>query len=415
MVCSRMATKASCSLARASVCAWTLPVATHGTPRRSASAARPRLSTRSWRWKGRCSSTRKASRPKARSSRRMVGSSRTPWRAQPLRQTRPSAWASTSSRVMRGSPTTREVRVAEPRTRRGPSRRGTGRSEWYTRVWAWARVSSRQRLAHPRASRTSSVRWRGSSDVSSVTVTSAPWMGRRPTQVARGLRELHRARDRVVVGEGQRGVPALQGGGHQLVGQRGAVQEGEGGVAVELDVRHANACSHGGRTECCPLGVCGASRRNNSIIEGKGVSASVGPGVAREFLRRSRAFRSTFAGVRGVCASRPHTSLRARTLAASREVSRNTHESASEDARARDAARAPTTAHSLPSMMQFDAAQRHKRGADDDYARARQSPRTRHTPSRPRVAAATRCESSSVRDSDAPSCTPSTPTEPSMP
>ena len=180
VVCSRMATKASWSLARADVCAWTLPVATQGTPRRAASAARPRLSARSWRWKGRCSSTRKASRPKARSSRRMVGSSRTPWRAQPLRQTRPSAWASTSSRLTRGSPTTREVRVAEPRERRGPSRRGAGCSERYTRVSAWAWVSSRQRLAHPRASRTSRVRWRGSSDVSSVTVTSAPWMGRRP-------------------------------------------------------------------------------------------------------------------------------------------------------------------------------------------------------------------------------------------
>ena len=42
-----------------SACAWTSPVATHGTPRRCARCASPRLRARSWRWKGRWSSTRR--------------------------------------------------------------------------------------------------------------------------------------------------------------------------------------------------------------------------------------------------------------------------------------------------------------------------------------------------------------------
>ena len=48
--------------------------------------------------------------------------------------------------------------------------------------------------------------------------------------------ELHRARDRVVVGQRQRLVAELQRGRDELIGQRGAVQEREGGVAVELGV-----------------------------------------------------------------------------------------------------------------------------------------------------------------------------------
>ena len=54
----------------------------------------------------------------------------------------------------------------------------------------------------------------------------------------RGDRELHRARDRVVVGQGNRFVAQLERGGDDLVGQRGAVQEREGRMTVELDVRH---------------------------------------------------------------------------------------------------------------------------------------------------------------------------------
>ena len=50
------------------------------------------------------------------------------------------------------------------------------------------------------------------------------------------LRELHRARDGVVVGQRQRVVAAFERGGRQLLGLGRPVQEGERGVRVELDV-----------------------------------------------------------------------------------------------------------------------------------------------------------------------------------
>ena len=91
-------------------------------------------------------------------------------------------------------------------------------------------VSSRQRLRQPRASRTSSVRWRPS-----ARSISAPWSARIP-QVASRLGKLHRARHRVVVGQRQRLVAELPRPLRQLVRQRGSVQEGVGRVAVQLDV-----------------------------------------------------------------------------------------------------------------------------------------------------------------------------------
>jgi hypothetical protein len=53
-----------------------------------------------------------------------------------------------------------------------------------------------------------------------------------------GLRELHRSADRVVIGERERRVVPFERGRHQFLRLRGAVQEGEGRVAVELDVGH---------------------------------------------------------------------------------------------------------------------------------------------------------------------------------
>ena len=51
-----------------------------------------------------------------------------------------------------------------------------------------------------------------------------------------GLRELHRPRDRVMVGERQGGVAAFDRGRHELLGLGGPVQKREGRMAVELDV-----------------------------------------------------------------------------------------------------------------------------------------------------------------------------------
>ena len=82
-------------------------------------------------------------------------SSCTPRSAQPLRQTSPSAWSRTSLE-----------------RRRTPARVGPASS----RVCACARVRIRHRFDQPRASSTSSVRWRPSSRS-----ISAPWIGRSPS------------------------------------------------------------------------------------------------------------------------------------------------------------------------------------------------------------------------------------------
>jgi hypothetical protein len=51
-----------------------------------------------------------------------------------------------------------------------------------------------------------------------------------------GLRELHRAAQPVVVGQRERAVPEPRSRAGQLVGKRGAVEEGEGGMGVQLGV-----------------------------------------------------------------------------------------------------------------------------------------------------------------------------------
>ena len=195
-----------------------------GRPSRSASAARPRLSARSWRWNGRCSSTRKRVAPERASSRRIVGSSRTPSRAQPLRQTSPSACSLDGRRASRAA----RRRSARPRARRAcgacARRRAGGRGSTSPRS---RRATSRVRCAAARRRRRRSPR---------------PWIALSPS--GRRLRELHRAVDAVVVGQRERLVALLRRRRRQLVGQRGAVEEREGGVGVELDVRHTNTCSH---------------------------------------------------------------------------------------------------------------------------------------------------------------------------
>ena len=171
---SRTATIASWSGRRERSWAWASPVATAGTPSLSASEASQRLRDRSWRQSGRCSSIRKWSGPKARSSRRArseapAGSPRSqvpataPSRAQPERQTSPSVWRSSSSIGSEG----------------GNASLIPGAS-W--RVPRWASVINRQRLAQPLASSTNRVTWTGRGiRRGTSTVSSQPTMGRTPT------------------------------------------------------------------------------------------------------------------------------------------------------------------------------------------------------------------------------------------
>ena len=235
----RRATKASCSgaaLARVRVdVAGGDASAPPGAPARSASA---RLRARSSRRNGRWSSTRRRSRPEGgeqRAQRRLV--------VDPV--VGAAAQADEAGGVL-GDRGERELRrhvdpphagadqrlvAALPSAALRDPRRLVDRP-------ARVRVRPREQVAQvPPARarpRTSSVRWRPSSRS-----TSAPWIARSPS--ARGrLGELHRARDAVVVGERHRPVAELGRGGGQLVGQRGAVEEREGRVGVELDVH----CEH---------------------------------------------------------------------------------------------------------------------------------------------------------------------------
>ena len=91
VVCSRMATNASCSGARARACAWTLPVATRRHPEPPRERRQPAVARAVVAGERALQLDAQARRARRRrSSRRSVGSSRTPWCAQPVRQTRPS-------------------------------------------------------------------------------------------------------------------------------------------------------------------------------------------------------------------------------------------------------------------------------------------------------------------------------------
>ena len=196
------------------------PVATAWRrPSRSASSASRRLRARSSRWNGRCSSTRRPSRPNAASSRRSVGSSCTPWRAQPLRHTSPAACSSSVSSGTRGR-----------------------------RLAVVARVGVRAR-EDPAQVAPALLRVDQQGDVAAVVEVDLRPVDRLDAEPLRGLRELHRAAEPVVVGQRERAVAELGRGGGQLVGQRGAVEEGEGGVGVELGVHrceHMFACAADG-------------------------------------------------------------------------------------------------------------------------------------------------------------------------
>ena len=92
-------------------------------------------------------------------------------------------------------------------------------------------------------------------------------------------RELHRARDPVVVGDRHRLVPGRGGGRRELRGRRGAVQEGEGRVRVELDVGHEHTF---------------ARDRTSSATQESSSHALIDPtsGTGLERLHRSARWRS---------------------------------------------------------------------------------------------------------------------------
>ncbi len=190
-----------------------LPIATVCTcnvSARSRSAALRRESPRSY---GRCSSTKKRSRPKDRASRAAAFGSCTasPCRAQPERQTSPSLSCS---------------------SRRGSSDGGSGSRPSFGRV---PRVRGGQQPAEVR------VALRGLDEQRDVqaAVEGDLRPGDRPdTEVLCGVRELERPVDAVVVGEGERRVAELGGPGRQLLRLRRAVEERVGRVRVKLDVAH---------------------------------------------------------------------------------------------------------------------------------------------------------------------------------
>ena len=211
----RIATSVSWRSVRRAAWACTLPVATVATPRCSARSRRAVLRRTSPRSYGRCSSTKKRSGPKACASRAAAFGSCTarPLRAQPERQTRPSACSSTKRWADGGS-----ERLTILAARLPGARVRLGQDPAQVRV-ALARLDEQRHVG--------------------AAVERHLGAGDRPhSEILRGMGELERAVDPVVVGERERGVAELGRAGGELFRQRGAVEERVRRVAVELDVRH---------------------------------------------------------------------------------------------------------------------------------------------------------------------------------
>ena len=212
---------------------WTLPVATQGTPRREASRASQRLRARSWRQKGRCSSTRKRSRPKAASRRRprrlaalghpaLEGPGQDPVTGaageadEPLGvllhllQRRPGLGGGAAG-VVAGVGVGRGQQPAEVAI---PGRVFDQEGE-VGEIGRGLQVRGRRRQRHGQL---------GADDRAQV-------------ELPAGLGELARSPDPVVVGQRQSRIAVDLGGDGQLRRGRGAVEEGEARVRVQLDVR----------------------------------------------------------------------------------------------------------------------------------------------------------------------------------
>ena len=219
MVCRRTATNASCSGARARACAWTLPVATHGTPSRRGQRGQPAVARAVVAQEGALQLDAQALGPERLAQppqRRLVVDAGS---AQPLRQTRPSACSST---------------VAAGRRADAVGGRHAGRGRVARGFVARVRVRAGEDAGKVATTAASSTEQRQVAAVVEVELGAVD----RPQARAPGAPdgELHRARDRVVVGQRERLIAQRERRGHELVGQRGPVEERERRMAVQLHV-----------------------------------------------------------------------------------------------------------------------------------------------------------------------------------
>ena len=223
--------------------AWTLPVATQGTPRTAARSARRRLRVRSPRQSGRCSSTRKRSGPNDREQ----------LPAEPLGPAVVAAGDPPGERpVARAARTGRPARRRDARDRPGRSPGGSGRRSLRVRGVGQGQQPAEVAVAGRVVDQEGQVE--GARRAVAAEAGRGGGRGPRrehgqlgpgdrpdPLGVA-GAGELHRAPDAVVVGQRHRPVAELGGAQGELVRARGPVEEREGRVGVELDVAHR--CSY---------------------------------------------------------------------------------------------------------------------------------------------------------------------------
>jgi hypothetical protein len=105
-----------------------------------------------------------------------------------------------------------------------------------TRVQALLRVGRREQAAEVRVA---AGRLHEESDMGSVSERRLRARNRLDADRLGSVGELERAVDAVVVGERERGIAELGRAHGQLLGKRGAVEEGVGGMCVQLDVAHS--------------------------------------------------------------------------------------------------------------------------------------------------------------------------------
>ncbi len=244
----RSATNASCSGARERAWAWTLPVATVGHPEPLRQLRRARG----------CASGRGAGR--AAAARRAGGQGRR----------RPAAAAASARRARRG-PRSRSGSTSPAACSSSVSSGTAGGGSCLSRSCTWARVTIRQRLRQPTASSTSSVTCRPSVEVHlrPVDRPQPERLGRHPRTPSSPRPRCGRSPPSPRARPRRRPPPAPSG-------ERRAVQEGEGGVRVELDVGHERMFARGSdRLKTYSARSCRiAGTQSSAIVEAKTSAAA---------------------------------------------------------------------------------------------------------------------------------------------